>query len=107
MLILFITKIPTILRNERELKSMIKNETYLTVEGLTEDFKSPAEGSNHFESFSVDGVRFRYSDYAIIQGYHTTSKKGGPIDRNGLLVRIGYRHIDGENIILKLEISDN
>jgi len=107
MLILFITKIPTILKNERELKSMIKNETYLTVEGLTEDFKLPPEGSNHFESFTVNGVRFRYSDYVIIQGYHTTSKKGGPINRNGLLVRIGYKHINGENVIIKLEISDN
>ncbi len=85
---------------------MILNETYLTLEGLTEDFEAPQEGSNHFESFTVNGVKFRYSDYFITKGYHTTSKKGGPIDRNGLMVRIGYTHIDGENVILKLEISD-
>jgi hypothetical protein len=107
MLIVFLTKIPGILKSERELKSMIKNETYLTVEGLTEDFEAPQEGSNHFESFIVNGVKFRYSDYLIIKGYHTTSKTGGPIDRNGLMVRIGYTHVNGENIILKLEISDN
>lgn len=106
LLMVFFTKIPEILKNERELKTMMQNETYLTVEGLTEGFTAPQEGSDHFESFTVNGVGFRYSDYIMIRGYHTTSSKGGAISRNGLQVRIGYRQLEGENIILKLEIAD-
>lgn len=102
--LVFLVKISSILNDERELKSMIENKTYKKVEGKIEDFKPAQESPNHFESFSVKGVPFRYSDYVIIDGFHKTSKSNGPIKGNGQLVRIGYRSKGGENVILKLEI---
>ena len=104
--LVFLVKIPSILNEERELKSMIENKTYSKVEGKIEDFKPARKSPNHFESFSVKGVHFRYSDYVIIDGFHKTSNSNGPIKGNGQMVRIGYTNIDGQNVILKLEISD-
>jgi hypothetical protein len=105
--IVFIIKIPSIVRDEKELKDMIKNETYLKVEGEVENFMAPRKSPNHFESFSVNGVDFRYSEYVIINGFHKTSNNGGPIKRNGQIVRIGYMKTSNENIILKLEMIKN
>jgi hypothetical protein len=73
---------------------------YQTVEGKVSNFMpAPFEGHRD-ESFEVDGVRFAYSDYVIISGFHQTASHGGPI-REGLPVRIAYR--DGE--IIKLEVG--
>jgi hypothetical protein len=106
MIVVFLMKIPSILDRERNLKSMIENKTYMKVEGVIKNYIAPQKSPNHFESFSVKGVHFRYSDYVIIDGFHKTSNSKGPIKENGQMVRIGYTNIDGENVILKLEISD-
>lgn len=106
ILVVFLIKIPSMLNQERELKSMIENDTYMKVEGKIEDFTPAQKSPNHFESFTVKGVHFKYSDYVIIDGFHKTSIDNGPITENGQLVRIGYTNIGGENVILKLEISD-
>ena len=103
MLIVYIIGIPSILKTERNLKTIIENESFLKVEGEVENFKAPKE-NHHFESFSVKGIEFKYSDYVIINGFHKTSKNNGPIKRNGQRVKIGYTKIDNENVILKLEI---
>ncbi|MDA3891794.1 MAG: hypothetical protein PF517_09040 [Salinivirgaceae bacterium] len=97
---------PSTIESERKLKNMIENNSYLKVDGRIEDFKAAQESPNHFESFSVQGVKFRYSDYVLDNGFNTTSKKNGPINRNGQLVRIGYARNEYRNVILKLELSD-
>ncbi|MCE4563172.1 hypothetical protein INQ51_02510 [Maribellus sp. CM-23] len=105
IVVVFLMKIPSIVERERNLKSMIENKAYTKIEGKVEDFNPAQKSQNHFESFSVKGVHFRYSDYLIIDGFHKTSNNNGPIKENGQMVRIGYTNIDGENVILKLEIS--
>jgi hypothetical protein len=68
------------------------------VEGDVSDFES-----NKWESFTVNGVYFRYSDNYITEGFNNTSFYGGPIHQ-GLHVRIWYvPGVDQENVILKLE----
>lgn len=104
MFLIFVTSIPLILKRENNLKSMLVHKTYIEIEEVTENYKAPQKSPNHFESFSVKGVLFRYSDYVIIDGFHKTSNDKGPIKRNGQMVRIGYTKINGENVILKLEI---
>jgi hypothetical protein len=52
------------------------------------------------ESFEVAGRRYRYSDFVLVPGFHTTTTRGGPI-REGLHVRIA--DVDGE--IARLEIE--
>lgn len=54
------------------------------------------------ESFSLDGVRFEYSDYVVAPGFSHTAAHGGPL-REGLPVRLC--HADGH--ILRLEIGAN
>lgn len=103
MLIVFLIGIPSKLKTERDLKKMIENESFLRVEGVVESFESPND-NHHFESFSVDGIEFKYSDYIAIEGFHKTSKNNGPIKGNGQKVRIGYTIKDNENRIIKLEI---
>lgn len=82
---------------------MIDNKTYMVVEGKIENFKPAQQSPNHFESFTVNGIKFRYSDFVIIDGFHKTSRNNGPIIKNGQYVRIGYAKIDDKNVILKLE----
>lgn len=72
ILVVFLMKIPSIVEKERNLKSMIENSTYMKVEGKIEDVKIAGKSPNHFESFSVKGVHFRYSDYVIINGFDMT-----------------------------------
>ena len=64
------------------------------------------DGGHKMETFSVDGVKFEYSDYLITKGFHQTSQRGGPITGNGQKVRISYTTIDNLNIILKIETKE-
>jgi hypothetical protein len=78
----------------------ISSGDYQTIEGRVSNFiPAPFEGHGD-ESCEGNGVRFAYSDYVIISGFHQTASHGGPI-REGLPVRIAYR--DGE--IIKLEVG--
>lgn len=92
-----------------EMKNVIKNESYLTIEGIVEDFDPmPYTGHKH-ESFRVGDIKFYYSDYNVeFYGFNNTSSHGGPINRNGLEVRINYFHEKRKNdrLILKLEIKE-
>lgn len=70
------------------------------VEGRVENFvPMPYEGKA-LESFTINGVKFEYSDFVYSYGFNNTSSHGGPI-REGLQVRIHYVG----NTILKLEIK--
>jgi len=73
------------------------------VEGQVTDFVAMPYSGHADESFSVSGVRFRYSDYGVSDAFNNTSSHGGPLDKNAY-VRICYDPSD--NAILKLEIRD-
>ncbi len=105
LIIFSIIKTPSMIRENRDFNKMIENKSYKVVEGLVENFLPANSNGDHFESFSVNGVIFKYSDFVIVDGFHQTSKNNGPINKNGVQVRIGYTFSDDENIILKLEIS--
>jgi hypothetical protein len=73
------------------------------VVGRVENFRpAPAEGHQD-ETFTVSGVAFAYSDYAITGGFNQTESHGGPI-REGLSVRIHY--LSPSNVIVKLEVAN-
>lgn len=73
------------------------------VEGTVESFHPMPYTGHEDEHFTVDGVYFAYSDYAVTAGFNTTSSHGGPVHA-GLYVRIHYIVQNGDNTILKLEI---
>ncbi len=105
MLIVMLIKIPEIVSSERELNEIIENENYLIVQGEIENFSQRPESGHVFESFTVKGVKFEYSDYIAYRGFHQTSRNNGPIKQNGQQVRISYIEGDSENWIMKLEIK--
>ncbi|MEZ8149604.1 hypothetical protein AB6E95_02305 [Vibrio splendidus] len=72
---------------------------YDVVEGSVENFNPMPYGGHQQESFTVEGVKFSYSDFSISPDFNNTKSHGGPI-RKGLRVRVS--HID--NVILKLEV---
>jgi hypothetical protein len=72
---------------------------YLVAEGAVEDFHPMPYGGHQDECFSVQRVRFCYSDYGPTPGFNNTSSHGGPI-RAELPIRVSYVG----NTILKLEI---
>jgi hypothetical protein len=73
------------------------------VEGQVEDFVPMPYTGHANESFTVSGVTFSYSDYAITDGFNNTSSHGGPINANSY-VRICYD--PSSHAILRLEIRD-
>ena len=105
MLIVSLIRLPEILSYQRELKETIETENYLIAVGEIENFVDRAESGHIFESFTVNGVFFEYSDYIVINGFHQTSRNNGPIKRNGQEVRISYMKKDNENIIMKIELK--
>jgi hypothetical protein len=89
------------------LDSYIKGN-YETVEGTVQGFEPLPLNGNGTESFTVNGIQFRYSNSALSYiGYKTTAAEGGYITKNGQNVRIGYIYDDTyeNNIILKLDIE--
>ena len=75
-------------------------ETTHVVEGPVRDFVPMPYTGHSLERFTVNGVRFSYSDFVITCGFNNTASHGGPIGA-GRLVRI---HHD-DNLILKLEVA--
>ena len=78
--------------------SLIRQEQ--VVEGRVENFAPMPYEGKALESFTVDGIKFEYSDFVLSPGFNNTASHGGPI-REGLQVRIHYV----DNVILKLEIK--
>ena len=74
----------------------------MVVEGLVEDFVPASASGPNFESLTVIGVRFRYSDGYHRRGFHQTSMAGGPM-RAGLMVRIHYVGPADDPTIVRLE----
>jgi hypothetical protein len=64
-----------------------------------EDFRAMRQGRN-WESFTVAGQKFSYSDFDLEPGFNTSRARGGPIDE-GVVVRITHRH----GKILRLEVE--
>jgi hypothetical protein len=93
--------------NHLQAQDRLRSGNLQVVEGLTSDFKPSPRNDKGAESFTVNGVRFEYSAAAVTPGYNWTSNHGGPINRDGLPVRVHYfTETDlGDNIILKLEVG--
>jgi hypothetical protein len=73
------------------------------VEGIVENFAPMPHGGHKRESFTVNGVRFSYSDYNVTPAFNRSRSHGGPI-REGLAVRVSYVAEEPHHPILKLEI---
>src|SRR5262249_10246926 len=70
------------------------------VEGTVEQFHPMPYHGHSLESFTVNGVRFEYSDFDDSKpGFNHTKSHGGPIHA-GMRVRIHYR----EGSILQIQV---
>jgi glucan phosphoethanolaminetransferase (alkaline phosphatase superfamily) len=77
------------------------NGNYKVVAGAVENLKY----EHNTESFTVSDITFAYTNASLGPGFHQTSEQGGPIDKNGLQVRVTYAFVgSNEPTILKLEI---
>ncbi len=83
-----------------------KKNTCLIAEGVVQDFDPMPYSGHKNESFTVDGVRFEYSDYAITGGYNNTVSHGGQV-AEGRTVRLCYieRGRTRSNIIVRVEVA--
>ncbi len=89
-------------------RSALSSGTAQYVAGPIEHFVPMPVTGHALESFDVNGVPFRYSDYVITAGFNHTTSHGGPI-HEGLPVHIWYRDTGrgNDNEILKLEVAEN
>jgi hypothetical protein len=81
-------------------KSALKRGQFEIVEGKVTDFDPMPWEGHKFESFVVNGHRYKYSDFVVTCGFNNTTSHGGPI-REGLQLRI----TDVRGVIAKLEIA--
>jgi hypothetical protein len=84
----------------RSLITAQETGAYQIAEGVVTDFVPMANSGRSYESFTVDGKTFNYSDYFVTAGFNNTQSHGGPI-HGGLKVRI--THVN--NVIIKLEVA--
>lgn len=105
MTIFMINKIPKIISSEKQFKEIIQTKSYSQIEGEIDHFQIQEINGQYFESFSINNIKFEYSDYIVIEGFHRTSRNNGPIKMNGQYFRISYITEDSKNLILKLEIK--
>ncbi len=85
----------------RSLLSAMTTGNYQISEGIVTDFVPMSPNGHSYESFTVDGKNFQYSDYVPTAGFNNTRSHGGPI-RPGLKVRI--LHVG--NAIIGLEVAE-
>ena len=103
ILIVFFIKIPISIMDKKEIKDALENGNVMVVNGKVIEFM-PAKNINvDSESFRINDVKFEYSEYEDIYGYHTTSKHNKIIKENGQDLRITYYRLKGKIIILKIE----
>ncbi|HEY3357988.1 MAG TPA: hypothetical protein VGQ83_32365 [Polyangia bacterium] len=84
-------------------RAALRNGETCVVEGRVTEFHPMPASGHDTERFVVEGVRFKYSDYAPSPAFTNTSSHGGPI-REGLHVRIHYLGPAEDASILRLEI---
>ena len=88
----------------KEIVAQIENGDVHIEEGKISNYK-PIDTSNHasLESFELNGVKFAYSDYHRISGYHHACANGGIICKEGQEIRLSYYTKEGLNYIIKVE----
>lgn len=80
-----------------------QNGDYQIVEGYVENFDPMPHGGHKYETFEINGVKFGYSDYTSMIGYHNAKSHGGVITRNGQHFKIGYVNYNHKNVIVYIE----
>ena len=73
---------------------------YSVVEGTVANFHPMPASGHDYETFSVNGAPFSFSDYDGSPCFNNTASHGGPL-HEGVRVRIAYFG----NCILKLEVA--
>lgn len=95
--------IPYQIEMYRSTVAAYRNGDYQIAEGYVEQFQ-PAKERGNPESFTIDGVDFRYYDTVVQFGYHTTRARGGVITGDGQHLRIGYTQFRSlKNVIVYIE----
>lgn len=105
MTIVMALNFPNIYKYEKQLKEIITTQKYLVIEGEVENYKTRETNGQVFESFTMEGVIFEYSDFIEIDGFHQTANNYGPISSNGQHFKISYITKEGRNVILKIEVK--
>ncbi len=92
----------------KEIVGQIEKGDIHIEEGVISNYK-PIDTSNHgsFESFVLNGIKFTYSDYHRIAGYHHACENGGVICTEGQEIRLSYYTKKGLNYIVKIETITN
>jgi hypothetical protein len=81
--------LPSTLGEYLTLRNVLISNEFKTVEGIVSNFHPmPYEGHEE-ETFTVQGIRFSYSDYIATNAFNNTKSHGGPIDE-GKAVKIDY-----------------
>lgn len=89
-LVIFVSLTISMSLEHTDYKNRLANNDVQIVEGYVENFHpQPFEGHDT-ESFEINGVKFEYSDYIIINGYHKSASHGGVITHNGQYLKIKY-----------------
>lgn len=76
---------------------------YEIVEGYVENFIPRPVNGHAMETFSINGIKFSYSEGVIKPGYRKTYYHGGCITGNGQQLKIGYINYGSDKAIIYIE----
>lgn len=85
-------------------RSALASGNTLVTEGVVADFIPMPYTGHSQERFTVSGVPFAFSDYAMSPGFNQTVSHGGPL-KPGLQVRLHYIREGRSNLILRAEVQ--
>jgi hypothetical protein len=103
VLVALLIKIPIEIIDKKEIKNALTNGEIRVIEGKINNYYSSDKTHSDFESWEIDGIEFKNSDYDDSYGYHQSSKLNEIIKGNNQYLRISYYNLKDENIILKIE----
>lgn len=100
-IILGIVLISNSVIDHQRVKHLLKSDNVNCVEGYTENYHAMPREGHDTEHFEINGVKFEYSNFEIVNGYNRPAVYGGVVTKNGQYLKIKYITDEfGNNTIL-------
>ena len=105
-LIVYIVILFINIHNYNTSMKMYELKEYKVIKGSVKNFDPMPRSGHKYESFTVNNIKFKYTNFASsYYGFHNAKSYGGPIEKN-IKVQISYFESNNQNIILILRIKN-
>jgi len=105
-LVIMLIKIPNAINQEKRIRDIIQTESYNMVEGNISNYSLEEYSGQHIHRFDINDIHFEYINYDKFLHFGKKDQISDfPIDPKAIY-RISYYSFNGDNIILRIEVSN-